>query len=306
MISGAIDIGGTKIEARLFDAALATIDVRRTPTPTSDFAAFLEALAAQVAWLTTVTGNPALPIGIGLPGVTNPETGVSFAANVPISGHNVPRSLAERLGRTFVFGHDCQSFAYSEARGGAGEGFRTVVGLILGTGMAAGLCIDGCIPPRHNGLALEIGHLGVPRRTIERHDLPEWPCGCGNRGCFERYASGSGLGAIASLRLGYPTSAEAVARLAADGDPAGDAILEVWADITAEALLTLQLMLDPDCVVLGGGLSRMPGLIDRLEPAFRARLLRHTRMPALRLAHHGDSSGARGMALLAREAGALT
>lgn len=302
MISGAVDIGGTKIEARLFGADLATLDVRRLPTPTTDFGHFLEALATQVEWLMAAAGDPALPIGIGLPGVTDPETGISFAANVPISGHNVPEALAARLGRHFVFGHDCQSFAYSETHGGAGAGFRTVVGLILGTGLAAGLCIDGRIPPRHNGLALEIGHVGVPRRAIEVHDLPEWPCGCGKRGCFERYVSGSGLGAIATHRLGRPTSAEAITARAADRDPKAAGILDTWTDIAAEVLLTLQLLLDPDCIVLGGGLSRMPDLIARLEPALAARLLRHTRMPALRLARHGDSSGARGMALIARAA----
>ncbi len=299
MTAGAIDVGGTKIESRLFDAGLRTIATRRVPTPAGDFESFVAALEAETRWLLDGAGNPALPVGIGLPGLMDPSSGLCFAANLPISGRNVRAELVARLGRPIVFGHDCLSFAYSEAHGGAGEDFETVVGLIMGTGLAAGVCIDGRIPPRHNGMALEIGHVGVPGRLLERLHLPLRTCGCGKPGCFEAYVSGPGLAALARHELGVPLSPPELAARAAADDAGARRVLGIWTDLAAECLLTLQLLFDPDCVVLGGGLSRMTGIMDLLAPALAERRLGHARPPVLRLADHGDSSGARGMALLA-------
>ncbi|GGD95513.1 N-acetyl-D-glucosamine kinase [Aureimonas endophytica] len=302
MTSGAIDLGGTKIEARLFDGAMTTVEMRRVPTPVEEFDSFMTALAGQVGWLIERADAPHLPIGIGLPGLIDPDTGLSFASNVPISGRNVRAALAERLGRDFVLGNDCMSFAYSEAHGGAADGEAGVVGLILGTGLGAGFCLDGRVPRRRNGLAVEIGHVGMPARALSRFGLPEWRCGCGKSGCMERYVSGSGLAALAAHRLGRPATALEIVERAGAGEAAAEAVLTLWAELTAECLLTLQLVLDPDCIVLGGGLSKMPDILARLEPPLAGLVLGRTRPPALRLARHGDSSGARGMALLAREA----
>ncbi|WP_152044941.1 ROK family protein [Aureimonas psammosilenae] len=299
---GAIDLGGTKIEARLFGAEMETLETQRMPTPVGDFDSFMAGLAHQTGWLLERAGNPDLPIGIGIPGLMDPETGVCFASNIPVSGRNVRDALRQRLGRNFTFGNDCMSFAYSEAHGGAGEGFQAVVGLILGTGLAAGFCVDGRVPPRHNGMAVEIGHVGMPAHALSSAGLPVWPCGCGKSGCIERYVSGSGLAAIGRHVLGRPLEAAEIVESSAKGDPDATRVLDIWTGLAAECLLVLQLVLDPDCIVLGGGLSKMDGILDRLTPAFRSRLLGHTRLPALVLARHGDSSGARGMALLALDA----
>lgn len=297
--AGAIDVGGTKIEARLFDAELRTLDMRRTPTPTRDYESFIGGLSEQIAWLLERCGQAALPIGIGIPGLIDPESGRSFASNLPISGENVRATLRHRLGRDFVIGHDCMSFAYSEAHGGAGRGFDTVVGLIMGTGFAAGLCIAGRMPHRHSGLAVEIGHVGVPAHLIQAFALPVFPCGCGRSGCFERYVSGPGLAAIAAHATGAPMTAEAVVQAAEAGKPGPGRALDIWSSLAAECLATIQLVLDPDCIVLGGGLSRMAGILDRLRPELERRRLGHAQPPVLRIAEHGDSSGVRGMALLA-------
>jgi N-acetylglucosamine kinase len=300
---GAIDLGGTKIEARLFDADLDTLDSRRIPTPTADFDSFMAALSQQIDWLCQTTGNPQLPVGLSLAGWIDPATGEAFASNIPISGRNVGAALAARFGRSFPLLNDCMAFAYSEAHGGAGqiEGHAsgTVLGLILGTGMGAGLTIDGAFPPRRNGVAVEVGHIGMPARALAEFDLPLWPCGCGKTGCMERYISGAGLAALARHQLGRETPAPDLVRAAEAGQPAAIRVLEIWADLVAEALLSLQLITDPDCIVLGGGLSNMPGVIERLSRAFAARKLGPITPPPLRRARFGDSSGARGAALYA-------
>lgn len=304
MICGAIDLGGTKIEARLFDASLETVRTHRIPTPVSDFESFMEALSAQIRWLSDTAEAPNLPIGISIAGWIDPATGEAFASNIPISGRNVPEALRSRFGRAFPILNDCMAFAYSEAHGGAGDSDESreeavVLGLILGTGMGAGLTIGGTFPARRNGVAVEIGHVGMPARALAEFDLPVLPCGCGKAGCMERYVSGTGLADLARRRLGRPTDAPALTRADEAGDMEARAVLDEWAALGAECLLTLQLICDPSCVVLGGGLSNMPGMLPRLETAFAARKLGPIAPPPLRLARFGDSSGARGAALFA-------
>lgn len=299
MISGAIDLGGTKIEARLFDADMATLEMRRVPTPRDDFAVFLEALSGQIRWLETAAGNPALPVAISIAGLIDPQTGIATASNIPVSGRNLGRELAQVLGRDLPLINDCMAFAYSEAHGGAGEGAASVLGLILGTGVGAGLVLGGAIPPRHAGLAVEIGHLGMPARALARHDLPLWGCGCGRIACNENYCSGTGLRRIAEW-LGLPDGDPVVVAGRAASDPLAARALEIWADLTGEMLYSAQLILDPQVIVLGGGLSNIPGISERLGAALHGLRLGQVRLPEIRVARHGDSSGARGAALMAK------
>lgn len=299
MISGAIDLGGTKIEGRLFDAAMETVTTRRIPTPVDSFEAFIDGLAEQIEWLSTTAGNPALPIGISLPGWIDPATGHAFASNIPVTGRDVGAALQARFGRQFPLMNDCMAFAYSEAHGGAAGNSEVVIGLILGTGMGAGLVIRGELPPRFNGLALEIGHTGMPARALEEQKLPLLACGCGKTGCMERYVSGTGLAALTQLKLGVALSNEELVGRAAQGDVDAVEVMNDWADLTAECLVTMQLVLDPDCIVLGGGLSNIAGVAEQLSAAFEKRRLGTTRIPPIRTARFGDSSGARGVALFA-------
>ncbi|WP_353476609.1 ROK family protein (plasmid) [Salipiger sp. H15] len=301
MISGGIDLGGTKIEARLFGPDLETLDMRRTATPTQDFAGFIAGLADQVRWLEDRSGaGKALPVGVGLPGLVDPQTGQAFAANIPVSGHDLPGALADALGRPVPLINDCLAFALSEAHSGAGAGARSVIGLIMGTGIGAGHALDGALPHRRNGSALEVGHIGLPAHALLAHDLPLRDCGCGRRGCYEAYVSGPGLAWLAAQWLGEPVAAPELARRAAEGDAGATAALELWATLAGELLLALQLSHDPDCIVLGGGLSQMPGVEDRLAAALDRTRLGTMRPPVIRIARHGDSSGARGAALHAR------
>ena len=299
MISGAIDLGGTKIEARLFDHAANTQDMRRVPTPRDDFDSFLAALVGQIRWLEEQSGDPALPVAISIAGLIDPRTGIATASNIPVSGRNLSRELGEALGRDLPLINDCMAFAYSEAHGGAGEGAATVLGLILGTGVGAGFVIRGDLPPRHAGLAVEIGHLGMPARALTRHGLPIWPCGCGRDACNENYTSGTGLRRIAEWAgLSDPDPVHVAGRAATD--PEAARVMEIWADLTGEMLYSAQLMLDPQVIVVGGGLSNIPGLPERLTGALKRLRLGQVSLPDIRVAVHGDSSGARGAALMAK------
>ena len=205
--------------------------------------------------------------------------------------------LRQIAGRALPVMNDAMALAFSEANGGAGAAAGASVGLVLGTGLAAGLCIDGRPAPRHGGIAVELGHCGMPARALARHGLGLWPCGCGRQGCIESYVAGPGLARLAD-GMGIPGGAKALADA-----PGAEAVLEIWADLAAEALEVLQMTLAPPVVVLGGGLSRMPGVVARLERALAPRLMAGVPPPALRLARFGDASGVRGAALLAlREA----
>jgi N-acetylglucosamine kinase len=300
MICGGIDIGGTKIEARLFSNDLATVEMRRIPTPKKRLADFIDALAEQVRWLEQFSHQGQdLTVGMAIPGLIDVHTGRAFTSNLPASGHDIAAILEERIGRRLPLMNDCQAFALSEANGGAGEGFKTVVGLIMGTGVGAGLTCDGHLPPRLNSSALEIGHIGIPAHLLASRSLPLWDCGCGKRGCFERYVSGTGLAALGAHWLGRPVTAEEIVASAQAGGTQHQQVLWQWAEIASELLLIIQLMHDPDCIVLGGGLSGIPDVVPLLEKPFQSVKLGEMRMPAIRCAIHGDSSGARGAAIMA-------
>ncbi|MDS9469121.1 ROK family protein [Paracoccus sp. MBLB3053] len=299
MISGAIDLGGTKIEARLFDGMMQTVAVKRVSTPREDFASFLAALVEQIRWLEATGENASLPIAISIAGLIDPKTGIATASNIPVSGHNLGLALRESLGRGLPMVNDCMAFAYSEAHGGAAEGADSVLGLVLGTGVGAGFVIEGRIPPRHAGLAVEIGHLGMPARALERHRLPIWTCGCGRIACNENYTSGTGLRRIAEWAgLADPEPQSVASRASADAESAR--VMQIWADLTGEMIYSAQLMLDPQVIVLGGGLSNIPRLPEMLSEAIGKLRLGQVRLPDIRVALHGDSSGARGAALMAK------
>lgn len=296
---GGIDLGGTKIEAQLFDGAMALQARNRVPTPTANFDQFIEALVGQVRWLQDRSGQDALPVAVSIAGVIDPQTELATAANIPVSGRDIGQALADRLGRRLPLINDCMSFAYSEAMGGAAQGARSVLGLILGTGVGAGLVTDGGLAHRHGGLAVEIGHLGVPARALSRHDLPLWDCGCGRLGCYESYVSGTGL---ARLARWAGLSRTDPAYLAVAPDDGSRRVMRIWADLSGEMLYSAQLLLDPEVVVLGGGLSNIPDIAQILSRALTGLRLGNARPPRIVTAAHGDSGGARGAALIARAA----
>lgn len=296
---GAIDIGGTKIEARLFDARLTPRATRRWPTPRGSYAPFLSALRTAWDWLETEAGA-AIPIGLSLAGAVDPRTGAARAANLPTNGQTVGADLAAQVGRPVPLLNDGMAFACSEANGGAADGARTMAGLILGTGVGGGACLDGQPLPRASGLAVEIGHIGLSQRSLGGLGLPLIPCGCGLEGCIERYLAGPGLSRIATHICGTALSGEDLAAALGRDDPVAERIYRSWCGILGETLAVLHLMLDPEVIVLGGGLSHLPGLAPRAAAALQACTLPGLPLPAVRINQHGGSSGARGAALFAR------
>ncbi|WP_088016441.1 MULTISPECIES: ROK family protein [unclassified Shinella] len=297
---GAIDVGGSKIEAALFGDDLQPIEKRRIDTRKDSYDDLVAAIAEQAGWLEAKADNLAA-IGIGLPGLIDAATGLSVTSNLPATGRSLGADVSACLGRRVPVENDCKCFALSEANGGAGEGHRTVFGLILGTGVGGGVCVDGRLAKGLNGLPGEVGHFGLPAERVATYGLPLVACGCGRTGCYETYVSGPGLTRIAQHVAGRPLRAEEIVVAAAGGDAAMRSVLDIWLDLLCELVHTIQLTIDADCVVLGGGLSRMAGLADDLAAAFEAHKLPGVRSPVFRIALHGDASGTRGAAILARQ-----
>lgn len=172
-------------------------------------------------------------------------------------------------------------------------------GLIIGTGLGGGVCVDRELQGGLNGLPGEIGHIGIPAKLAEKHDLPVLACGCGRTGCYETLLSGPGMSRICECVTGKTaTPAEIIAATATD--PQMARVFDIWLVLLAELMHTVQLNVDPDCVVIGGGLSRIVGLPEKLTERFSTHKLPGVRSPVFKIARYGDASGVRGAAILAK------
>ncbi len=291
---GGIDVGGTKIEARLYSHTMDEEARQRVAVSKGDYPLVIQAVADLVAWLRE-TGGADLPVGIGLPGIIDPATGHATTANLPATGRPITQEIARRVGGKVHFANDCKLFALSEATGGAAAGARTVFGLIIGTGVGGGVVQDGRLVTGMSGLPGEVGHFGIPATL----GLPVIRCGCGAEGCYETYLSGEGIARLAELETGELVPAQQVFARAWEGDPAMSRVTDTWLRLLTELLLTINLTIDPDVVVIGGGVSRVPGLVPQAQKAIDARVLRGARAPRITIAEFGDASGARGAALFA-------
>ena len=297
-----IDIGGTKIELVACDAALQVTWRKRVATPQGDYPAFLQAVQALVDDADRERGNSAVAIGIALPGVRDRHSGRQLSANVPaLTGQCVAQDLRERLQRPTHIGNDLQCFALSEAHGGAADGYASMFGAILGTGAGGGYCVQGRLISGFNGLAGEWGHWSVPANLLQRHQLPLLDCGCGLRGCVERYVSGSGLAMIERHLGGTARNASDVIALAEAGDHRAQQALDIHRDVLGHSFAALVLALDPHVIVLGGGLSQYAPLYQQLPAAIATHLFGGVEVPPIVPPRFGDAGGARGAALLASQ-----
>ncbi|QYZ70734.1 ROK family protein [Neotabrizicola shimadae] len=294
MIAAGIDLGGTKIEAQLFDADWALVDRRRIATP-GDYPALVAAMADQIAWIET--HGPRLPVGISAAGLVNPATGLALTANLAATGKPFPADIAKAARRPVTYINDCRALTLSEAVFGAAKGQSPAVGLILGTGIGGGVAIDGRLVPGPSGTGGEFGHFALPAGPIAVHGLPVPACGCGRVGCTETLIAGPGLTRIALHLTGQPLTPPEIA--ARRNEPAIARVFAVWVELLAELLKTITLVIDPACIVLGGGLSQIAGLIPALDAALNATQLPGFAIPRLALAQGGDASGARGAAYAA-------
>lgn len=296
-----LDIGGSKIELVAFDGAMRAVHRQRIDTPHESYAAFLDAVCTLVAQANAALGSRCNTIGIALPGVRDRASGCQLSANVPaLTGQRVGADLEARLQRPLHLGNDLQCFALSEANGGAADGTPSMFGAILGTGAGGGYCLDGRLVTGHNGIAGEWGHWSIPAHLLAKYELPLLDCGCGLRGCLERYVSGSGVAALHRHLGGASADAAAVIAAAQAGDDAAQRALAIHLDLLGHAFASLVMALDPHVIVLGGGLSRHEPLYAALPAAVQAHLFAGMRVPPILPPRFGDAGGARGAALLAR------
>ncbi|MBY0351856.1 ROK family protein [Tabrizicola sp.] len=292
-ISAGIDLGGTKIEAQVFAPDWSRAARHRWPTPET-YPALVTAMAEAIRWCEP--RGSSLPIGISAAGLINPATGLALTSNLPASGKPFAQDLAGAAGRHVAWINDCRALTLSEAMLGAAKGADPAVGLILGTGVAGGVVTGGHLLPSPAATGGEFGHFPLAAAPIAMHGLPLLTCGCGRLGCIETYLSAPGLSRIAAHLAGTGHAPETIVADRARNRHFARA-WEIWLDLATEFLVTLCMTLDPQVIVLGGGLSRAPGLTDDLT----ARLTRATfsgfQIPSIRLAEGGDASGARGAAL---------
>ncbi len=290
MLATGIDLGGTKIETQVYDAEWQLVNSRRVATPRS-YPELIDALAAEAAWAKDLAGH-AMPVGLAAPGILQSD-GTLLAANLCASGHPLPDDISEAVGHPVTFMNDGRAQALSEAIFGAGKGNRTVAALIMGTGVGVGVTVDDLVHIGPNGLAGEFGHVTASAHLIEQHRLPIFACGCGRQGCVETYLSGPGLQRLAQHFAGETLESEAIVARRS-GDMAG--VWHVWCELTADLMRTIALTLDPDVIVLGGGLSRVDGVVDDISSALEDVLIGACKMPRVALALGGDASGGRGAA----------
>jgi len=291
-----VDIGGTKIEAAALDAGGRIVARRRTATPAGDYAATIAAVRGLVSELETALGETGT-VGIGMPGAISPATGLIKNANSTcLNGKPFDQDLAEALGRPLRFANDANCFALSEAVDGAAQGAAVVFGVILGTGVGGGIVVERRLLTGRNAIAGEWGHSPLP--WPEDSERPGPACYCGRRGCLESYLSGPGLAADHRLVTGMPLDAAAIARQAAAGDPDAAASLTRYEDRLARGLAVVINLLDPDVIVLGGGLGQIERLYANVPRRWGAYVFSDTVATRLVPPRHGDSSGVRGAAWL--------
>jgi fructokinase len=291
-----VDLGGTKIEAVALGGGGEERARRRVSTPRDDYPATVEAVARLVEELEKALGARGT-VGVGIPGAVSPATGLVKNANsVWLIGRALDRDLEARLGRAVRLANDANCFALSEATDGAGRGARVVFGVIVGTGTGGGIAVDGRVLLGPNAVAGEWGHNPLP--WPGDGEWPGPPCYCGKTGCIETFLSGPGMAADHARATGERLEAPELCRRAAAGDAAAEATLVRYEDRMARALATVVNLLDPDVIVLGGGMSNLARLYASVPRLWSAHAFSDRVDTPLRAPVHGDASGVRGAAWL--------
>ncbi len=291
-----IDLGGTKIEIIALAADGRVLVRRRVATPQGDYAATLAAVTGLVTAVESELGQRG-SVGVGMPGALSRATGrVKNANSTCLIGQPLQHDLARLLGREVRLANDANCFALSEAVDGAAAGAPVVFGVILGTGVGGGVVVHGRVLEGVNGIAGEWGHNPLPRPAGD--DLPLPPCYCGRAGCVETFLCGPGFAADHRRMGGAALMPMAIAAGAAAGEAACLASLARYADRLARALAGVINVLDPDVIVLGGGMSNLDALYAEVPLRWGAHIFSDTVATRLVRAAHGDSSGVRGAAWL--------
>jgi fructokinase len=295
-----IDLGGTKIEGIALDDEGRECARERVATPAGDYEATVAAIVDLVALLERQAGVAAEarpPVGVGIPGAISPATGLIKNANSTcLIGHALDKDLERALQRPVRLANDANCFAVSEATDGAGRGARVVFGVILGTGAGGGIVVDGRVLTGPNAIAGEWGHNPLPWPTDDERPGPL--CYCGKQGCIETFVSGPGLASDFTRASSRQATAAAIVDLAQAGDQDAVAAMERYEERLARALASVINLLDPDVIVLGGGLSNAARLYENVPKLWQRWVFSDRADTRLVRNRHGDSSGVRGAAWL--------
>ena len=291
-----IDLGGTKIEGIAIDDHGSERHRLRVPTPRGTYAAIVQAVTSLVRDLEKACGESGT-VGVGIPGAMSPATGLVKNANtVELIGNPLDKDLSQALGREVRVANDANCFALSEATDGAGAGSQVVFGVIAGTGLGGGIVVGGKVLTGAHAIAGEWGHnpLAWPRDD----ESPGPPCYCGRSGCNETFLAGPSLSRDHRLVTGQELQAPQIAALAESGDAEAMATMVRYEDRMARALAVVINVLDPDVVVLGGGVSNIARLYREVPRTLPKYVFSDKVTTPIVQAKFGDSSGVRGAAWL--------
>ncbi|HEX6105642.1 MAG TPA: ROK family protein [Gemmatimonadales bacterium] len=291
-----IDLGGTKTEAIALGADTVVAQRRRVATP-RDYGATLDTIVRLVAELEAETGGSGT-VGVGIPGVVGRATGLVKNANSTwLNGRALRADLEAKLARPVRVANDANCFTLSEAIDGAGRGHDTVFGVILGTGVGGGIAVRRQILDGPNQVAGEWGHNPLPWMTDEERAAAP-PCYCGKAGCIETFLSGPGFELDYARLGGARRSSPDIVRAAGAGEPLATEALRRYEDRLARGLAAVINLLDPEAIVLGGGMSNLPGLPAAVADLLPRYVFSETVLTPILPNRHGDSSGVRGAAWL--------
>ena len=291
-----VDLGGTKIEALALSPRGEEVGRTRVATPRGDYLGTLNAVAGLVEKLEKETGKTAT-VGVGIPGTVSPATGLVKNANSTwLIGRHLSDDLEEALGRPVRIANDANCFALSEAVDGAGEGAAVVFGVIIGTGVGGGIVVGRNLLVGPNAIAGEWGHNPLP--WPEDDERPGPKCYCGRSGCMETFVSGPAFEQDFERATGRELGAKEIVEAAAGGDEAAEAALMRLEDRMARGLAHVINVLDPDVIVLGGGLSNIERLYSSLPRIWAEWVFSDRVDTRLVVNRHGDSGGVRGAAWL--------
>ena len=290
-----IDLGGTKTEIVVLNSDNQIVYRHRVATPAADYDAILQVIATEVERAERKLGERAR-IGIGTPGALSPDSGLLRNSNtVVMNGRAFRDDIEARLEREVRIENDANCFALSEARNGAGEGYSVVFGVIIGTGTGGGIVVDGKLINGPHSISGEWGHNPLPWRLEVDGDPP---CYCGRRACIETFLSGPGLANSFERTFGSRRSSEAIISAAQGGDAECGEILDRYCDQMARSLASLINLLDPNAIVLGGGMSNIDAVYQKVPALLGNYVFSDFVETPLLKARHGDASGVFGAAML--------
>lgn len=295
------DIGGTKIELAVFNQQLDKLYSERIATPQDSYQAWLAAIVNLVK-KADQQFNCQGSVGIGIPGFVRPDTGIAEIANIKVADQQpVGQDLAQLLQREVRIENDANCFALSEAWDKEYRHANSVLGLILGTGFGGGLVLNGKIYSGQTGMAGELGHLQLNYHALKLlgwDKAPIYPCGCGNQACLDTYLSGRGFELLYQHFYAETRSAKTIIQDFYQNKAPAVEFVERFIQLLAISIGNIITALDPEIIVLGGGLSNFEYIYTALPKALPAYLLRSAKVPLIRAAKYGDSGGVRGAAAL--------